>query len=34
MAKLHGQDWKQNCRKPLKEVGAPTAAKQIGLKKR
>jgi len=32
MAKLHGQDWKKIVR-TLKEVGAPTTAKQIGLKK-
>lgn len=31
MAKLHGQDWKKIV-KTLKEVGAPTTAKQIGLK--
>lgn len=31
MAKLHGQDWKKIL-KSLKEVGAPTTAKQIGLK--
>ena len=31
MAKLHGQDWKKIL-KSLKEVGAPTMAKQIGLK--
>ncbi|MDH3677115.1 MAG: NAD(P)-dependent glycerol-1-phosphate dehydrogenase [Nitrosopumilus sp.] len=32
MAKLQGQDWKKIV-KSLKEVGAPTTAKQIGLKK-
>ena len=32
MAKLQGQDWKKIV-KTLKEVGAPTAAKQIGVKK-
>ena len=31
MAKLHGQDWKKIV-KTLKDVGAPTTAKQIGLK--
>ena len=31
MAKLQGQDWKQIV-KTLKDVGAPTTAKQIGLK--
>ena len=31
MAKLHGQDWKKII-KTLKDVGAPTTAKQIGLK--
>ncbi len=31
MAKLQGQDWKKIV-KTLKEVGAPTTAKQIGLK--
>ncbi len=31
MAKLHGQDWKRIV-KTLKDVGAPTTAKQIGLK--
>lgn len=31
MAKLQGQDWKKFV-KALKEVGAPTTAKQIGLK--
>jgi len=31
MAKLHGQDWKKIV-KTLKAVGAPTTAKQIGLK--
>ena len=31
MAKLHGDDWKKIV-KTLKEVGAPTTAKQIGLK--
>ena len=30
MAKLHGQDWKKIA-KTLKDVGAPTKAKQIGL---
>jgi len=30
MAKLQGQDWKQIV-KTLKNVGAPTTAKQIGL---
>jgi glycerol-1-phosphate dehydrogenase [NAD(P)+] len=30
MAKLHGEDWKKIV-KTLKEVGAPTTAKQIGL---
>ena len=30
MAKLQGQDWKKII-KTLKEVGAPTTAKQIGL---
>ena len=32
IAKLQGQDWKKIV-KTLKEVGAPTTAKQIGLKK-
>ena len=32
MAKLQGQDWKKIV-KTLKEIGAPTTAKQIGLKK-
>ncbi len=32
MSKLHGQDWKKIVR-TLKEVGAPTTARQIGLKK-
>ena len=32
MAKLHGQDW-QKIAKALKDVGAPTSAKQIGLTK-
>ncbi|MCH7649148.1 MAG: NAD(P)-dependent glycerol-1-phosphate dehydrogenase [Thaumarchaeota archaeon] len=31
MTKLHGQDWKKIV-KTLKDVGAPTTAKQIGLK--
>ena len=31
MAKLQGQDWKKIV-KTLKDVGAPTSAKQIGLK--
>jgi len=31
MTKLHGQDWKKII-KTLKDVGAPTTAKQIGLK--
>jgi glycerol-1-phosphate dehydrogenase [NAD(P)+] len=31
MAKLHKQDWKKIV-KTLKDVGAPTTAKQIGLK--
>jgi len=31
MAKLQGQDWKKIV-KALKDVGAPTTAKQIGLK--
>jgi len=31
MAKLQGQDWKKIA-KTLKDVGAPTSAKQIGLK--
>jgi glycerol-1-phosphate dehydrogenase [NAD(P)+] len=31
IAKLQGQDWKKIV-KTLKEVGAPTTAKQIGLK--
>ena len=31
MAKLQGQDWKK-ITKALKDVGAPTTAKQIGLK--
>ena len=31
MSKLHGQDWKKIV-KTLKDVGAPTTAKQIGLK--
>ena len=31
MAKLQGQDWKKIV-KTLKNVGAPTTAKQIGLK--
>ena len=31
IAKLQGQDWKK-IRKTLKDVGAPTTAKQIGLK--
>ena len=31
IAKLQGQDWKQIV-KTLKNVGAPTTAKQIGLK--
>ena len=31
MAKLQGQDWKKIV-KTLKDVGAPTTAKQIGLK--
>jgi len=31
MAKLQGQDWKKITR-TLKDVGAPTTAKQIGLK--
>ena len=30
MAKLQGQDWKK-ITKTLKDVGAPTTAKQIGL---
>jgi glycerol-1-phosphate dehydrogenase [NAD(P)+] len=30
MAKLQGQDWKKII-KTLKDVGAPTTAKQIGL---
>ena len=30
MAKLQGQDWKKIA-KTLKDVGAPTTAKQIGL---
>ena len=33
MAKLHGQDWKKIV-KTLKEVGAPTTAKQIGVKQK
>ena len=33
MAKLQGQDWKKIV-KTLKEVGAPTTAKQIGLKEK
>ena len=33
MAKLQGQDWKKIAR-TLKSVGAPTTAKQIGLKKK
>ena len=32
MAKLQGQDWKKIA-KTLKDVGAPTSAKQIGLKR-
>ena len=32
MAKLHGEDWRRIA-KTLKNVGAPTTAKQIGLKK-
>ena len=32
MAKLQGQDWKKII-KTLKDVGAPTSAKQIGLTK-
>jgi len=32
MGKLQGQDWKKIV-KTLKEVGAPTTAKQIGLDK-
>jgi glycerol-1-phosphate dehydrogenase [NAD(P)+] len=32
MAKLQGQDWRKVV-KTLKNVGAPTTAKQIGLKK-
>lgn len=32
MAKLHGQDWRKII-KALRDVGAPTTAKQIGLKK-
>jgi len=31
IAKLQGQDWKQIA-KTLKDVGAPTTAKEIGLK--
>ena len=31
MAKLQGQDWKKIA-KTLKDVGAPTSAKQVGLK--
>ena len=31
MAKLQGQDWKKIV-STLKDVGAPTTAKQIGLK--
>ena len=31
MAKLQGQDWKKII-KTLKDVGAPTTAKQVGLK--
>jgi len=31
IAKLQGQDWKKII-KTLKDVGAPTTAKQIGLK--
>jgi glycerol-1-phosphate dehydrogenase [NAD(P)+] len=31
MAKLQGQDWKK-ITKTLKDVGAPTSAKQVGLK--
>jgi len=31
IAKLQGQDWKQIA-KTLKNVGAPTTAKEIGLK--
>jgi glycerol-1-phosphate dehydrogenase [NAD(P)+] len=32
MAKLQGQDWKK-ITNTLKNIGAPTTAKQIGLKK-
>ena len=32
MAKLQGQDWKKIAN-TLKNIGAPTTAKQVGLKK-